>query len=216
MIGAMSFRRLIRLTGVGDCGDRPLEEEDWMRDVIVTENITLDGVANEMEHWFSPFGADDIAATNREHMAAADGVLLGRVTYEEFKGFWPQQTDDPTGVSGYLNRTQKYVFSSTLTAVDWENTTILRGPLAQEIAALKQQPGNDIVTAGSISLAQSLLREGLADEVRLFVYPVYLGRGRRLFPDGAERKLRLTDTRSFRSGVVLLTYRPAPSDDNAG
>ena len=188
-----------------------------MRDLIVTENITLDGVANEMEGWFTPFGGDDIAAANREHMAAADAVLLGRVTYEEFKDFWPLQTDDPTGVSGYLNRTEKYVFSKTLdeAAADWERTTILRGPLADEIAKLKGRSGKGMVVAGSISLAQAILREGLADEYRLFVYPVILGHGRRLFPDGGGDTLRLVDTRTFESGVVLLTYRPARAGDTA-
>jgi dihydrofolate reductase len=198
----------------GFVGER-CSREVRIRDVIVTENVTLDGVADEMQSWFSPFGADDIAAANREHMAAADAVLLGRVTYEEFKGFWPKQTEDPTGVAGYLNCTQKYVFSSTLKGADWENTTILCGPLAEEIAALKRQPGKDIVTSGSISLAQSLLREGLADEVRLFVYPVFLGRGRRLFPEGTERKLRLVGTLTFESGVVLLTYHVGVAADDS-
>lgn len=178
-----------------------------MRSLVVTENVTLDGVADEMDAWFSPFGGDDIAAVNREHMAAADAALLGRVTYEAFKSFWPQQTDDPTGVSDYLNRTRKYVFSATLKEADWQNTTILRGALTEEVAALKEQPGKDIVVSGSISLAQSLVREGLVDEYRVFIYPVVLGHGRRLFPDGIDSKLRHVDTQTFRSGVVLLTYR---------
>lgn len=186
-----------------------------MRKLVVTENITLDGVADEIEEWFTPFGGDDLAAANREHMAATDAVLLGRVTYESFKAFWPRQTDDPTGVSDYLNRTQKYVFSSTLAEADWQHTTILRGALAEEIAALKGRPGKDLVVSGSISLAQALLRDGLVDEYRLFIYPVILGRGRRLFPDGTDAKLRLADTRSFASGVVLLTYRPAREGDAA-
>jgi dihydrofolate reductase len=181
-----------------------------MRRLVITENVTLDGVADEMQHWFSPFGGDDLEAVNREHMAAADAVLLGRITYTEFKDFWPRQTDDPTGVSDYLNRTQKFVVSSTLaeTAADWDHTTILRGPVAAEIAALKAQPGKDIVLSGSISLAQTVLREGLVDEYRIYIYPVILGRGRRLFPEGADSNLRLVDARTFADGVVLLTYQP--------
>lgn len=188
-----------------------------MRKLVVTENVTLDGVADEMERWFSPFGGDDLADVNRAHMAAADAVLLGRVTYAEFKNFWPRQTDDPTGVSDYLNRTQKFVVSSTLTEseADWEHTTILRGPVAADITALKALSGKDIVLSGSISLAQALLREAMADEYRIFVYPVILGRGRRLFPDGADINLRLVDARTFASGVVLLTYQPARNDDAA-
>lgn len=185
-----------------------------MRDLIVTENITLDGVIDATDGWFSPYGGDDITAVNREHMAAADAVLLGRVTYDEFYGYWPKQTDDTTGVSDYLNRTTKYVVSSSLTKADWQNTTILRGPLADDIAALKRQPGKEIVATGSVTLVRSLVQENLIDAVRLFVYPVVLGRGRRLFPDGIDSKLRLVDSRTFRSGVVLLSYRMARADDN--
>lgn len=184
-----------------------------MRDLVVTTNITLDGIADEMDKWFSPTdGDDDLTAANREHMARTDAVLLGRITYEEFKGFWPKQTDDTTGVSDYLNRTHKYVFSSTLKQADWQNTTILRGPLADEIAALKAQKGADLVVSGSISLAQSLMQAKLVNEHRLFVYPIILGRGRRLFSEGIDNKLQLTDTRTFRSGIVLLTYRTKQGD----
>lgn len=183
-----------------------------MRDLIVSENITLDGVIDLRDGWFSPYGGDDIAAVNREHMAAADAVLLGRVTYEEFAGYWPAQTDDTTGITDYLNRTTKYVVSSSLAGADWQHTTILRGPLANDIAALKRQPGKGIVATGSITLVQSLVRENLVDTYQLFVHPIVLGRGRRLFPDGVESKLRLIDTRTFRSGVVLLSYRVAQAD----
>ncbi len=179
-----------------------------MRKLVVTTNITLDGVADEMDKWFSPTeGGDDMAATNREQMATTGAVLLGRTTYEEFKSFWPKQTNDTTGVTDYLNRTQKYVFSSTLKEADWQNTTILRGQLTDEIAALKDQEGADLVVSGSISLAQSLAQAGLVDEYRLFVYPEILGRGRRLFQNGIDSKLQLTGTQTFDSGVVLLSYR---------
>jgi dihydrofolate reductase len=181
-----------------------------MRKLVITENMTLDGVVDEMDEWFSPTGGgDDMNEVNREHMGMTGAVLLGRTTYEEFKEFWPRQTDDTTGVTDYLNRTPKYVFSSTLTQADadWENTIILRGQLADEIAALKNQDGGDIVVSGSIRLTQTLARENLVDEYRLFVYPIILGHGRRLFSDGINAKLQLSDTRTFRSGVVLLTYQ---------
>lgn len=140
-------------------------------------------------------------------MEAADAVLLGRVTYQQFADFWPKQTEDTTGISDYLNRTPKYVVSSSLTSAEWQNTTLLHGPLKDEIATLKQQPGKDIVATGSISLVRSLVQNDLVDVYRLFVYPVVLGRGRRLFVEGSGVGLRLVDTRSFRSGVVLLSYR---------
>lgn len=155
-----------------------------MRKLVVTENMTLDDVVDQLDKWFSPTASpDDINTVNREHMAKADKVLFGHTTYREFKGFWPIQTNDTTGVSHYLNRTPKYVVSSHLKQVeaDWQHTIILHGQLADEIAALKNQKGTDIVLSGSLSLAQSLAREKLVDEYRLFVYPVTLGRGRRLF-----------------------------------
>jgi len=181
-----------------------------MRDLIVTENITLDGVIDASSGWFAQLGGEDthdLAAVNREHMARADAVLLGRGTYQAFYDYWPKQTDDTSGVPDYLNRTNKYVISSSLEAPEWQNTTILRGPLAKEALALKQQPGKDIVATGSITLVRSLVEEGLVDVYRLFVYPVVLGQGRRLFPDGIGADLRLTDTKAFCSGVVLLSYR---------
>ena len=180
-----------------------------VRALIVTENITLDGVIDVEDNWFSPCGGDDIAAVNREHMAAADAVLLGRVTYSEFAAFWPHLTEDPTGVADYLNRTTKYVVSSSLSSADWQNTTILRGSLAVDVGALKRQPGKDIVATGSVTLVRSLAETDLIDAYRLFVHPVVLGRGRRLFPDGIGAHLRLVDSRTFRSGVVLLAYRKA-------
>jgi dihydrofolate reductase len=185
-----------------------------MRRLIVTENITLDGVVEAVDDWFLPAGGgDDVAAATREHMAGADAVLLGRVTYQQFADYWPKRTDDTTGVRDYLNRTRKYVVSSTLARADWPNSTILRGPLAAEVAALKGQPGKDIVATGSVTLAQALVREGLVDEYRLFVYPRILGRGRRLFPGGVDATVRLAEARTFRSGLVLLTYRLASAQE---
>jgi dihydrofolate reductase len=130
-------------------------------------------------------------------MEAADAVLLGRVTYQQFAEFWPKQTDDTSGVSDYLNRTPKYVVSASLTSAEWQNTTLLHGPLKDEIATLKQQPGKDIVATGSISLVRSLMQDDLVDAYRLFVYPVFLGRGRRLFVEGIGAGLRLVDSGAF-------------------
>ena len=184
------------------------------RELIVTENITVDSVIDAAGDWFSPSGAenrDDVAemrAVEERLRAPADGVLLGRLTFESFRSYWPQQTDDTTGVSDYLNQVEKYVVSSTLTKPDWEHTTILRGEVADEVAALKAQPGGDIVTTGSITLVHALNQTGLVDEYRLFVYPVALGRGQRLFEDPVgQPDLKLVEAHSFNSGVVLLRYR---------
>ena len=165
--------------------------------------------------WFAPAGEDEedqseIVAAVREHREAADALLVGRVTFEEFRGYWPLQTDDTTGIAGYLNDVAKYVVSGTLQDPEWGNTIVLRGALGDEVAALKSAPGRDIVTTGSITLIHDLIAAGVIDEFRLFVYPVVLGRGRRLFEGvTAVPKLRLVETRPFRSGIVLLRYRTA-------
>jgi len=185
-----------------------------MRDLIVTENITLDGVIDATEGWFAPAGDDadvdesDVVDVVREHREAADAFLVGRVTFEQMRGYWPLQTDDATGISDYLNRVSKYVVSGTLEDPGWEPTTVLSGPLVDEIRALKSQPGEDIVATGSIALVHDLTAAGLVDEYRLFVYPVVLGHGRRLFPE-AHRipRLRLLEARPFRSGIVLMRHR---------
>ncbi|WP_037314021.1 dihydrofolate reductase family protein [Amycolatopsis orientalis] len=185
-----------------------------MRKLIVTENSTIDGVIELAGGWFSPGDTDpdvdmsDVLAALEQQRNAADALLLGRVSFEDMRGYWPKRADDTTGISAYLDSVSKYVVSSTLTEPEWENTTVLSGGLRTEIEALKAADGKDIVTTGSISLVRSLIAEGLVDEYRLFVYPVVAGEGRRLF-DGATGvpKLRLVEERAFTSGIVLLRYR---------
>jgi dihydrofolate reductase len=187
-----------------------------MRDLIVTENITLDGVIEATEGWFNPAGDDaaidhsDVEAALREQSDAADALLLGRVTFEQMRGYWPLQTDDTTGITDYLNNVSKYVVSSTLRDPRWEHTAVLQGALVDEVQALKSKPGKDIVTTGSMTVVHDLIAAGLVDEYRLFVYPVVLGRGERLFADATEvSTLRLVEAQPFRSGIVLLRYRTA-------
>lgn len=184
-----------------------------MRRLVITENITLDGVVDNDGTWFDPTEDSEqgreLAAITRTHAAASDGFLVGRVTFEEMRGFWPQRVDDSTGVTDHLNRVEKYVVSRTLEDPGWEGTTVLRGGdgLGSQIAELQAREGKDIVLTGSITLAHRLLRLALVDELRLFVYPVVLGAGRRLFPEGvAIRDLTLAETRTFAEGVVLLRY----------
>lgn len=184
--------------------------------LVITENITLDGVIDASGGWFSPEVGEgetdtaDIMATLHTQMERQSALLLGRVTFEQFRGYWPLQTDDTTGITDHLNRIPKYVVSTTLREPRWEHSTVLGGDLVDEVRALKDAPGDEIGITGSISVAHALIAARLVDEYRLFVYPVVIGRGRRLFADGADlRKLRLVETTPFRSGVVLLTYRPA-------
>ena len=180
-----------------------------MRKLVITQNITLDGSVEMLDDWFDPQLQDeDLLEESHRQDSQADALLVGRQTFEDFRGYWPKQTDDPTGVTDYLNRVAKYVVSSTMTDPDWQNSTVLTGDPIERITELKSQPGRDIVLTGSISLAQALIAGGVVDEYRLFVYPTVQGRGRRLFPDGtAIGKLTLVESpKSFRSGITLLRY----------
>jgi dihydrofolate reductase len=183
--------------------------------LVVTQNITLDGVIEMIGDWFDPTSGEeadnsDLVEVIRRHMQTEDALLLGRNTFESFRGYWPQQTGDTTGITDKLNKVQKYVVSSTMQDPEWENTTVLRGSLEEEVRALKAKPGREIGITGSISIVREVISAGLVDEYRLFVFPVVLGRGERLFADAMEvPKLRLVEATPFRSGVVLLSYRPA-------
>lgn len=184
-----------------------------MRDLIVTENITLDGVIDAAEGWFAPGGDDeddqsDVLEALREQQEAADALLVGRVTFEQLRGYWPLQTDDTTGITDYLNQVAKFVVSATMGEPRWANTTVLGGAVVEAVRALKSTLGANIVTTGSMTLVPELIAAELIDEYRLFVYPVVLGRGQRLFAEATEvPKLHLEETRPFRSGIVLLRYR---------
>lgn len=182
-----------------------------MRTLAITQNITVDGSIEMIGDWFDPQAdADDMMAELRRQDETADAVLLGRQTFEDFRGFWPLQTKDPTGISDYLNKVQKYVVSSTLTDPGWEPTTVLGGDVAAAVRELKEQPGQDVVVTGSITLTHALITAGLVDEYRLFTYPVVQGRGRRLVPDGVEvPRLRRLDAKTFRNGVTYAAYAPA-------
>lgn len=185
-----------------------------MRELVVTENITVDGVIDMAKGWFDPGGGMDVDITDvqaamKEQGARSDALLLGRQTFEDFRGYWPLQTDDTTGTTDYLNRVNKYVVSSTLGDPGWENTSVLRGDLLDEVRGLKALPGDmDVVVTGSMRLVASLLPSGLVDEYRLFVYPFVAGEGQRLFADAGLGPVRLVEATAFRSGVVLQRYRP--------
>jgi dihydrofolate reductase len=130
-----------------------------------------------------------------------------RRTFEDLRGYWPELSEDPTGISDYLNRVQKYVVSSTMTDPQWQNSTVLSGHPVEEVRALKEQPGQHIVVTGSITLCHSLISASVVDEYRLFVYPVVQGRGRRLFPEGFEcPELTLVEAKAFRGGITYSRY----------
>ena len=190
-----------------------------MRKLVTTQNITLDGSIEMLGEWFDPQGQGDMSDLMEEirrQDAEADGLLLGRQTFQDMRSYWPHQTDDTTGIADYLDDVDKYVVSSTMTAPAWKNSTVLSGDPVEAVRSLKERAGRDIVLTGSITLTHALIAAGLVDEYRLFVYPVVQGHGRRLFPDGHEiPRLTAVDMRSFASGITLLVYRP-PGSSGAG
>jgi dihydrofolate reductase len=179
------------------------------RRLVVAENMSANGVIEFLDPWFDPGEQEDneLLDVIRGHMALETALLLGRETFEEFRGYWPKQTDDATGFTAHLNRVPKYVVSSSMKDPAWENSTVLAGPLAEEVEALKATAGGEIGVTGSISVVHALMAADLVDEYRLFVYPVFTSRGRNLVPDGMPmHRLTLSESRSFPSGVALLTF----------
>ena len=182
-----------------------------MRTLVVTQNITADGSIEMLGDWFDPqeqATQTDLVDEIRRQDSRSDAFLSGRHTFESLRSYWPRQSEDSTGVTAYLNDVQKYVVSSVISDPQWQNTTVLSGDPVQQVQALKDQQGQDIVITGSISLCHTLIEAGLVDEYRLFVYPVVQGRGRRLFPDGFEvPRLRLLESRTF-GDIAYLRYAP--------
>ena len=180
-----------------------------MRKLIVTEYLTLDGVFEEPGHWSFEYFNDEAMQYKRDELFSSDVQLLGRVTYEGFAKAWPTMPD--TGDFGErMNSMPKYVVSTTLTKAEWQNSTIISKNVVEEIQKLKEQPGQNILVAGSGKLVHTLMQHHLVDEFRCMVHPVVLGRGKRLFPEGSEKvKLTLVETKAFKTGIVILHYQPA-------
>ena len=194
-----------------------------MMRVTVTTFLTLDGVMQgpggpeedpsggfEQGGWLVPYADEDMNRFVADWFALADGFLLGRRTYEIFSAYWPRVTDERDPVASRLNRLPKYVASQTLQSVEWNNSTLLRGDVPEEVARLKRQPGKELQVHGSGNLVQTLTAHNLVDEYRLWFYPVVLGSGRRLFGEGsAPAALKLVDTKTTSTGVVIHSYQPA-------
>ncbi|WP_373454995.1 dihydrofolate reductase family protein [Rhodococcus sp. 06-462-5] len=178
-----------------------------MRTLVVTQNITVDGVIEATDDWFTSAGHDpELDATPAAQRDASDGFLVGRVTFEGMRDFWGPKTDDTTGVTQHLNRVAKYVVSSTMKDPGWTNSTVLSGDLIEEVTRIKALDGADIVCTGSIGLCRALIAADLVDEYRFFQYPYARGRGERLFDGTPSHKLRLLECRAFRSGSSLVRY----------
>jgi class 3 adenylate cyclase len=185
--------------------------------LVVTAFMTLDGIVEAPgfdEHrtgrnaWALRVQNEEDGAFNQAHAMSAEAFLLGRRTWQIWAAFWPTAAADPA-MTAWMNDIPKYVVSNTLKRADWNNTTIISGDIAAQVARLKAQPGGDLLVYGSPDLVDELLRHDLVDEYRLMIYPVILGSGKRLFRDHIDtHHLRLTGSRQFSSGVVLLTYLP--------
>ncbi|MDQ1538659.1 MAG: hypothetical protein QOE58_3052 [Actinomycetota bacterium] len=193
-----------------------------MRKIVVTNSLTLDGVMQapgradedvrdgfDRGGWALPYNDEVMGRVMGEGMATTGALLLGRRTYLDFYGVWPQMKDNP--FTEVLNNTEKYVASTTLMEpLPWQNSTLLKGDAAEAVAELKQQEGPDIAVLGSGELIQSLRRRNLIDEYVLLIHPLVIGSGRRLFPDGGpSADLRLVDSITTTTGVMIATYQPA-------
>jgi dihydrofolate reductase len=192
-----------------------------MSKIVVFESLTLDGVMQApgrpdedprggFQHggWAIPYADTGLGRITGESMASGGALLLGRRTYEDFYAVWPNRTDNP--FTEVLNNTQKYVASTTLKEpLPWRNSTLLKGDVAEAVTGLRAQPGKDIVVLGSGELVQTLTKHNLVDEYVLLIHPLILGSGRRLFRDGgAVARLRLVDTETTATGVVIAAYQP--------
>jgi dihydrofolate reductase len=187
-----------------------------MRKIVVSEFVSLDGVIEdpggaekfEFGGWTVPYWNDGLASFKAEELFASDALLLGRVTYQGFAAAWPSMTDE-AGFADRMNSNRKYVVSSTLEAADWNNSVVINGDVVKEVTRVKKEPGQDILVGGSASLVQALMRHHLVDELRLAIYPLVLGSGKRLFADGGHTDLELVRQESTSTGVILAVYRAA-------
>jgi dihydrofolate reductase len=175
-----------------------------MRKVVVAEFMSLDGVV-ENPAWTSRYWNDEIAKFKSDENLASDALLLGRVTYQGFAAAWPESADEG---ADRMNNLPKYVVSTTLDKVEWNNSMLIKDNIVEELTKLKRQDGQDILVYGSATLVQTLMRRDLIDEYRLLVYPVVLGKGQRLFDDASKVDLKLVESQVFSSGVVALIYQP--------
>lgn len=186
-----------------------------MRKLVVAESLTLDGVFecpdkspdDTFVHagWTEPYANEEQMQYISENMAGGDALLLGRVTYQRLQAGWESQSGP---FADYMNDVKKYVVSTTLKKAEWNNSTLIQGNIAEEVAKLKEQPGKDIAVLGSSVLAKTLIKHDLVDEYRLLLYPLVLGSGKRFFEDGDKAPLQLQKAKSFSTGVTVLSYIP--------
>jgi dihydrofolate reductase len=187
-----------------------------MRKIITTMWVTLDGfIAGPNSEMDWVMVDEEMGKYENDLVSSADTLLLGRVTYQSFAGSWPHVPDNPNVSEGEkeyarkLNAMRKLVFSRTLESVEWNNSTLVKEVVPEDIEKLKHEPGRDMVIYGSASLVRTLTNLGLIDEYQILVHPVILGSGKPLFQDIQHQvKLKLVNTKTHPSGVVVLSYQP--------
>jgi dihydrofolate reductase len=181
-----------------------------MRKVIVSIYMTLDGKVDYLQEWAAPHDSDPVAKYHSELLAGSDGLILGRRTYEIFAAIWPPRKGR-IAYGDKINSMVKHVASATVTDLRWENSHLIEGgDIAEGVAKLKQEPGQDLVVYGGPALIRGLQEHDLVDEYRIMLHPVVLGKGGSLFKDGDPRvNLELTDTVEISPGVLVLTYLTA-------
>ena len=168
-----------------------------------------DGTGYEYGGWTAPYFDENSGKFITANFANVEAFLLGRKTYEIFAGYWPRVTDPDNPIAAPLNSLPKYVVTSTLASLDWNNSTPVTGNLVDEVGKLKARPGNELQVHGSGQLAQALIAGGLVDELRLMIFPVILGTGKQLFPrEPVAAAMRLADSQTTSTGVMMLTLRP--------
>jgi dihydrofolate reductase len=181
-------------------------KEIMVRKIIASLFISLDGVTEAPDQWHFPYFNDEMGQAVGSQIEAADTMLLGRRTYEEFASYWPHQGSE-VELADQMNSTPKLVVSDTLSTLEWQNSTLIKGDVAERLTGIKQQPGKNIGITGSSTLVRSLLRDGVLDELRLLVHPIVVGKGKRLFPNVTDQQaLTLVESKTFSTGVLYLTY----------
>jgi dihydrofolate reductase len=177
-----------------------------MRKVVESTLISADGVIGEPHLWSGEHFGEDAVALALEQLDRTDAMVMGRNTYEMFKGIWGTPDGD---YSAAIYNMRKYVFSSTLEETDWNNSSVVSGDVASAVRELKEQDGGDIVLYGHGPVGQALLDAGLIDELKLWVHPVIAGSGALFFREGGRSEMKLVETKTTQTGVAILTFQPA-------
>jgi dihydrofolate reductase len=183
-----------------------------MRKLISTAWMSLDGVfdADTMDQWFLPFMSEEKQNSIRDLILASDAMVMGRVTYEMLAPYWTEKTNNEEGFADHLNSMPKYVVSCTLNNVAWNNSTLIKDNVIEELTRLKEQSGRNMLMTGSATLVKSLMASNVIDEYQLLMHPIVMGAGKRFFTeDMPTTKLTLVKTETLGAGVNLLRYKPA-------